>query len=60
MPTPKKDGHFLNVYMDRALYEKLQAYCRETGVTKTFAVEEGVRRYLAEQRSGNNYQKHEE
>lgn len=59
MPTPKKDGHFLNVYMDRALYEKLQAYCRETGVTKTFAVEEGVRRYLAEQKRETVYHEHE-
>lgn len=46
MPTPKKDGHYINIYMDRKLYEELQNYCKENGVTKTFAVEKGVRMYL--------------
>ena len=39
MPTPKKDGKYLNIYMDRQLFEQLQQFCTENGVTKTFAVE---------------------
>lgn len=46
MSTPKKDGHYFNIYMERKLYEELQEYCRENGVTKTFAVEKGTRMYL--------------
>lgn len=54
MPTPKKDGHYFNIYMDRELYEELQAYCRENGDTKTFAVEKGTRMYLDKQKGNSN------
>ncbi len=54
MPTPKKDGKYLNIYMDRQLFEQLQQFCTENGVTKTFAVEKGVRMYLKEEAKMRN------
>lgn len=54
MPTPKKDGKYLNIYMDRQLFEQLQQFCIENGVTKTFAVEKGVRMYLKEEEKMRN------
>lgn len=39
MAKPKKDGQFINFYLDRSLYNRLTYYAEERGQTKTVAVE---------------------
>lgn len=39
MPRPKKDGRYLNLYLDRALYEEFEQFCESLGQTKTVAAE---------------------
>lgn len=39
MPRPKKDGKVVNLYLDRAVVERLERYCTLKGQTKTMAVE---------------------
>ncbi len=48
MPREKKDGRFLNLYLRTDLYNRLEFFCKETGVTKTFAVEKGLELYFKE------------
>ena len=33
MPRPKKDGRYLNLYLDRALYEEFEQFCESLGQT---------------------------
>ena len=49
MARPKKDGHHMTIYIEQELYERLQDFCSESGVTRTFAVEKGIRMYLEQQ-----------
>ena len=46
MPRAKKDGKFLNCYVDRKIIEKLELYCDETGIPKTSVVEKALGQYL--------------
>ncbi len=46
MPRAKKDGKFLNCYIDREILEKLEQYCGETGIPKTSVVEKALGQYL--------------
>lgn len=46
MPRAKKDGKFLNCYVDRKIFEKLEQYCNETGIPKTSVVEKALGQYL--------------
>lgn len=46
MPRAKKDGKFLNCYVDREILEKLEQYCNETGIPKTSVVEKALGQYL--------------
>jgi len=46
MAKPKKDGKYVNIYMDRELAERLEAYSDETGIPKTFVIEKAVKAYL--------------
>lgn len=39
MAKPKKDGQFINFYLDRSLCNRLTYYAEERGQTKTVAVE---------------------
>lgn len=34
MPRPKKDGRYLNLYLDRALHEEFEQFCESPGQTK--------------------------
>ena len=43
MPRPKKDGRYLNLYLDRALHEQ---FCESLGQTKTVAAERAFRMYM--------------
>jgi len=43
MPRSKKDGRYLNLYLDRALNEELEKFCESLGQTKTVAAERTFR-----------------
>lgn len=49
MPRPKKDGHYINYYIARDVYDNLQAYAKEKGQTTTVAIERILRKYFDEQ-----------
>lgn len=46
MPRPKKDGRYLNLYLDRALHEEFEQFCERLGQTKTVAAERAFRMYM--------------
>lgn len=46
MPRAKKNGKFLNCYIDKEILEKLEQYCEETAVPKTSVVEKALSQYL--------------
>ena len=46
MARAKKDGRYVNYYIEREVYEKLETYCEEVGQTKTVAIERILTRYL--------------
>ena len=46
MPRQKKDNEPLNIRLDKALAEQLAEYCRDTGATKTAAVEKALSIYF--------------
>ena len=37
MSRPKKDAKNLNIKLDREIYDRLEQFCDETGMTKTTA-----------------------
>lgn len=39
MPKPRKDWKALNIKIQSSVYDKLEKYCEETGLSKTVAVE---------------------
>ena len=39
MSRVKKDARFLNMKLDREIYDRLEKFCDETGMTKTMATE---------------------
>lgn len=48
MARPKKDGVYINYYIDREVKEKLDRYCEEVGQTNTLAVERILNKFLSE------------
>lgn len=46
MPRPKKDGRYLNLYLDRALHAEFEQFCETLGQTKTVAAERALRMYM--------------
>lgn len=46
MPRPKKDGRYLNLYLDRTLHEEFEQFCESIGQTKTVAAERALRMYM--------------
>lgn len=46
MARPKKDGRYLNLYLDRALHEEFEQFCESLGQTKTVAAERAFRMYM--------------
>ena len=44
----KKDGHYINYYIDRENYEHLEKYANDKGRTVTAAIERIVKAYLDE------------
>lgn len=39
MPKPRKDWKALNIKIQNSVYNELEKYCEETGLSKTVAVE---------------------
>ena len=61
MPRKKKDGRFINYYIDRTIFERLEQYADDKGQPMTTALErileEHLDRYDAEQAEKRNVQK---
>lgn len=46
MPRKKKDGRFINYYIDRTIYERLQHYADDKGQQMTTAIERILQEHL--------------
>ena len=46
MPRAKKDGRYINLYIDQKIYDQFRAYAEEKGQTLTTAFERIVSEYL--------------
>lgn len=46
MPRAKKDGKYINIYMDRMILEAAEQYSKETHIPKTALIEVAVKEYL--------------
>ena len=46
MARAKKDGHFLNCYLDKELWNKINEHSEETRIPKTAIVEIALRDYF--------------
>ena len=46
MPRQKKDGRYLNLYLDRSLHEEFEQFCESLEQTKTVAAERAFRMYM--------------
>ena len=46
MARIKKDGKFLNCYIRKDIFEKLELYCNDTSIPKTAVVEKALEQYL--------------
>ena len=49
MARPKKDGRYINYYIDREIYERLKKYADDRGQTMTIAIARVLKAYLDEQ-----------
>ena len=47
MPRQKKDGRHINYYIDRKVFEELEAYAQEKGQTMTTALERILSQFLS-------------
>lgn len=52
MAREKKDGRYINYYIDRKIYDKLDAYAKEKGQTATMALERILEKFFMEEESG--------
>ena len=46
MPRQKKDGHYINCYLDTQVYDTLCRYANDVGQTKTLAIERILKQYF--------------
>ena len=46
MARPKKDGRFINIYIDSLLYENLEQMSKMSNMTKTAIIERALTSYL--------------
>lgn len=44
----KKDAKYLNVNINRSVYDRLEIFSRHTGISKTAAVEQGLELFMAD------------
>lgn len=50
MPRQKKDGRHINYYIDRKVFEELEAYAQEKGQTMTTALERILAQFFEQQK----------
>ncbi len=43
---PKKDGQYINCYIKKDIAVELEAFCGNTGLSKTVAIEHAIALYL--------------
>lgn len=46
MSRPKKDGVYINYYIQKDIKERLDKYCEEVGQTNTMAIERILKQFL--------------
>lgn len=46
MARQKKDSRPFSIRMDKTIYDKLEAFCEESGQPKTVAIERAVEAYV--------------
>ena len=54
MPRQKKDGRHINYYIDRKVFEELEAYAQEKGQTMTTALERILSQFFEQRGKENN------
>lgn len=53
MARAKKDGQYINCYIEKEVAETLEQYCDETGLTKTVAIERILGKFFNDYYSEN-------
>lgn len=48
MARQKKDNHPITIRMEKSIYDKLEAFSKETGQPKTVAIERALSIYIAD------------
>lgn len=48
MARPKKEAKYLNVYLDKQVYDDLSTFCEKSGQSKTLAVERAIQMYIGD------------
>jgi hypothetical protein len=48
MGRPKKEGRDINCFLRKDIFDKLEEYCDETGLTKTTAIERALEKAFVE------------
>jgi len=56
MARPKKDGKTVSLIMEKELFDRLEAYCDETYLTKTAAIEKALRMMIDKETEDKNKQ----
>jgi hypothetical protein len=46
MSRPKKDGKYLNVYIQRKVFEEFADFCEDVGQSKSTATERALELYM--------------
>ncbi len=46
MPRQKKESQPFSIRMNKAIYERLNEYCEESGQSKTVAIERAISMYI--------------
>lgn len=54
MPRQKKDGRHINYYIDRKVFEELEAYAQEKEQTMTTALEHILSQFFEQRGKENN------
>ena len=52
MARSKKDGRYVNFYMSSDVFEMLEKFSEDSGLTKTMIMERAVRQYIDTQKHG--------
>ena len=51
MPRQKKDAKYLNVHIERKIFDRFNEFCKKNGQSKTAATELALKRYMDEMES---------